>query len=144
VEKTEAVRMLERHEEKVRTVEEQALLRGWGRQVAAWRHEQKLTQEALAEKAGVSPNHIGALERGQTNPSALLLWRVLGALEVEPWEVGFLSPAVQESEHALRSRLGRLAKNCRGKTLMQAVEILAVLTHEAGEDGKGGRKMPTR
>lgn len=136
--------MIRQQEGKVRTAEEKALLRMLGRQLAAWRQEKDLTQEALGEKADISTKYVSELERGRANPTALLLWRVLRVLEVELWEVGFLSPVDKEEESSLRLRLGWLVKNCRGKTLQQAVEILAVLTRETEEDSKGGQNMPKR
>ncbi len=40
-----------------------------GQQVRALRRQRRLTQEQLAELAGVSLQHIGEIERGQGNPS---------------------------------------------------------------------------
>lgn len=54
-----------------------------GRQTAALgdalrqiRHEQGLTQEDLALRAGMHPGYVGGVERGERNPS----WRSLTAL----------------------------------------------------------------
>lgn len=40
-----------------------------GRNIRKFRQMQKLRQEDLAEKAGLSVNYIGALERGEKYPS---------------------------------------------------------------------------
>lgn len=40
-----------------------------GRNIRKFRQAQKLRQEDLAEKAGLSVNYIGALERGEKYPS---------------------------------------------------------------------------
>lgn len=52
---------------------EKAILLNLGKEVRARRKEKKLSQEALALQAGVHTNVVGRLERGEYNPSVLLL-----------------------------------------------------------------------
>ncbi len=42
-----------------------------------------MTQEELALRCGVSRQTIMSIERGQTNPSVLLAYKISAALEVE-------------------------------------------------------------
>jgi transcriptional regulator with XRE-family HTH domain len=48
------------------------------------RHDQKLTQEELAERAGLSARYLGAVERGDVSASVTVLGRIADALGVEP------------------------------------------------------------
>lgn len=48
-------------------------LRRFGRSLAQLRLEAGLTQEVLAERAGLHPTYIGGLERGVRNPTLLTL-----------------------------------------------------------------------
>ena len=48
------------------------------------RHLRKLTQEDLAELAGLSMRYIGAVERADVSASVTVLGRIADALEVEP------------------------------------------------------------
>ena len=42
-----------------------------------------LSQEALADEAGVHRTYVGMLERGQGNPSLLVITKLANALDVE-------------------------------------------------------------
>ena len=47
------------------------------------RIKQKLTQEILAEKAGLHPNYIGLIERKQKNISIAALEKIAKALNIQ-------------------------------------------------------------
>lgn len=51
------------------------------------RHDQKLTQEELAERAGLSARYLGAVERGDVSASVTVLGKIADALGVEPAEL---------------------------------------------------------
>jgi transcriptional regulator with XRE-family HTH domain len=51
------------------------------------RHEKKLTQEELADRAGLSMRYVGAIERGDVSASVTILGRIADALEIEPGEL---------------------------------------------------------
>ena len=51
------------------------------------RFERSMTQEELALRTGVSRQTIMSIERGQTNPSVLLAFKIASALEAQVSEV---------------------------------------------------------
>ena len=58
-----------------------------GDAVRTLRHERKLSQEALADLAGMSTNYIGDAERGERNISVRALWLLADGLEVPASEL---------------------------------------------------------
>jgi transcriptional regulator with XRE-family HTH domain len=61
-----------------------------------------LTLEELGALSGVSPSHLGRIERGERFPSATVLRRIAGPLGLNEEELfafaGFLSPPSAEAE----------------------------------------------
>jgi transcriptional regulator with XRE-family HTH domain len=51
------------------------------------RHAKAITQEELAERAGLSARYIGGIERAKVSASVTVLGRVADALGVEPAEL---------------------------------------------------------
>lgn len=54
----------------------------FGAQVRSWRLSRRLSQEALAELAEVSPRHLSFVENGRANPSRELVLAISEALDV--------------------------------------------------------------
>lgn len=51
------------------------------------RNERRLTQEELAERAGISSRYVGAIERADVSASVTILGQIAEALIVEPREL---------------------------------------------------------
>ncbi|WP_131114781.1 helix-turn-helix domain-containing protein [Lichenihabitans psoromatis] len=51
------------------------------------RHDKQLTQEELADSAGLSARYIGAIERADVSASVTVLGQIAEALGVEPREL---------------------------------------------------------
>lgn len=56
--------------------------REFGEGLRALRHEKRMTIEQLAELAGLHPNYVGSVERGERNLSLFNIWRIASGLEV--------------------------------------------------------------
>lgn len=59
-----------------------------GRALRQARRERDLSQEEVARRAGVHPNHVGRIERGSQDIRVTTLLRLLSALEVSPSAIG--------------------------------------------------------
>lgn len=53
-----------------------------GRRLRRIRMQSHLSQESLAFKSGLHPNHIGAIERGEKNPTIKTLHRLCKTLKI--------------------------------------------------------------
>jgi len=54
-----------------------------GRRIRSLRRSKSLTQEELGETCGINYKHLGAIERGEENPSLLILEKIANGLDVE-------------------------------------------------------------
>jgi len=57
------------------------VLREFGLRVRSLREAEKLSQERLAERTGMSRNYLGSIERGEVNPSLLKIANLARALD---------------------------------------------------------------
>ena len=70
------------------------ILRLFGERLRELRTERDLSQETLAELAGLDRNYIGQIERAERNVALVNIVRIAQALEVAPGELfaGFKAP----------------------------------------------------
>ncbi|MDP9192700.1 MAG: helix-turn-helix domain-containing protein [Acidobacteriota bacterium] len=63
------------------------ILRLFGERLRELRTERNLSQEHLAELAGLDRNYIGQIERAERNVALVNIVRIAKALQVEPGEL---------------------------------------------------------
>lgn len=56
----------------------------FGKRIRAIRKEVGLTQEALADAAGIDRSYMGAIERGEVNLTLTKIYQIAKALRVSP------------------------------------------------------------
>lgn len=69
----------------MRTTSPQLL--AFGRTVRKARRDRELSQEALADRAGLSPKHIGEIERANKDPRLTTVLKLARALDVRSGEL---------------------------------------------------------
>ena len=65
------------------------------------RHAKGMTQEELAESAGLSARYVGGIERADVSASITVLGRIAEALEVEATELVRVAPAKARKKAAV-------------------------------------------
>jgi len=58
-----------------------------GKNIKRIREERHLTQDALAEKSGISQDYLGKIEICINRPGLKTIYKLAMALEVEPYEL---------------------------------------------------------
>jgi transcriptional regulator with XRE-family HTH domain len=74
-----------------------------GRALRRARRDRDLSQEAVGQRAGMHPNHVGTIERGTKDLRATTLLRLIEALDMSPAEL-FASYGVPDDEPAPQKR----------------------------------------
>lgn len=81
----------------MKTDEDDALLKAFGKRLAAVRREKDWSQEKLALESGLARSYIGDVERGVRNPSLINLGRIAVTLEIELSQLmSFKKPKVKK------------------------------------------------
>ena len=77
-----------------------SLAERFGRAVRVERTRQGLSQEGLAELAGLDRTYISGLERGRRNPALSTVERIADALRAESWQLlqAQASPAASSAD----------------------------------------------
>lgn len=65
-----------------RTTNDKAIKRAFGHRLRTVRNRRRLTQQALADRASLTMNYVFRLERGDRNPTLLVLHDLARALRV--------------------------------------------------------------
>ncbi len=122
-------------------------LRAIGARVRQLRRENELTQEELAEKAGLSKSFISEIEGGRTAASGLLFLKIAEALgvSVEWLLTGELphAPAVRPSEVEIPPLVAELAEE-QGWSYSETLDLAAALQTIVARRTRGRRWQPGR
>lgn len=60
------------------------ICQSFGRCVRRYRHLLGISQEDLADRASIHRTYIGGIERGERNPTLIMIERIAAALGVRP------------------------------------------------------------
>jgi len=98
------------------------------RNIKLFREYSRLSQEELAEKAGISVPYLGVIERGGKWPSPATLSKIAHSLNLEPYDL--LKPE-NESSIEVRKIVSKLAKDI-SVLVNESVKMLNNVSREGG------------
>jgi transcriptional regulator with XRE-family HTH domain len=98
----------------------------FGRRIRRLREAQRLTQQQLGEKAVLSYKYLGAIERGEENPSLKIVSSIASGLGVALRDL-FEFEHEETSPAKLRKKLDGLLKDADITTLQQAVKLIRAM-----------------
>ncbi|HDH11703.1 MAG TPA: XRE family transcriptional regulator [Nitrospirae bacterium] len=87
------------------------MLKVFGINIKNCRLRRNLTQEEVGELAGINPKYLGEIERGEKNPTALVIFKLSRALDVSVSEI--LSEG--DNPHINKKFIKKVERLCEGK-----------------------------
>nr|AGS53557.1 hypothetical protein [uncultured bacterium contig00062] len=102
------------------------------RNIRQFRVNSGLSQEELAEKAGISVPYLGAIERGEKWPGPATMGEIANSLGVEPHDL--LRPE-NASSREVRKVVDKLAKDISA-LVGESIKMLNNIARDSGGPGK--------
>lgn len=87
----------------------------------AARRARGLSQDEVAERAGVSRNTVGNAESGKVLPQSAVLWRIMGALDLRPDPGREWSPEVEGWLRMLAPLIEQLDADARERVMLDVL-----------------------
>jgi transcriptional regulator with XRE-family HTH domain len=97
-----------------------------GERVRELRKKRKLTQEKLAELAGVDISYLGNIERGTENPTVATLDKLAAALSVRLSQILTFEHTLR-GDKALRRRLNQILDKCSENELQVILKVVSAI-----------------
>lgn len=90
----------------------------FGERIRQLRKSQTLTQEKLAEKIGIDPKYLGAIERGERNVSLDVIEKIASGFKTEPYNLFLFSlpPEIKNPSAMTQRKFEDLMKHCDPKS----------------------------
>lgn len=104
-------------------MEPQAL---FGSRIRSIREAANVSREIVAERAKISANYLGEIERGEKWPTANMIERIASALEVSPAALFDYEPEEIDND-ILLSKIQRLLSSRSTQQLQLALRVLRAL-----------------
>lgn len=98
-----------------------------GKRISEIRKRQHLSQERLAERAGISAQYVSNIERGKENPTLDLLLRLAEALRVSLGQMCDFETVDDMNQRKMRSSIGAILKEADTDRLRLALKLLRSL-----------------
>jgi transcriptional regulator with XRE-family HTH domain len=97
-----------------------------GRRIRELRKARNLTQEQFGERTGINYKYLGAVERGQENPTVKVLERIARVLRVELREL-FVFEHLEPDSKTLKRRIIQLIEGNDREKLETTLKLLSAL-----------------
>jgi len=97
-----------------------------GRRIRELRKARNLTQEQFGERTGINYKYLGAVERGQENPTVKVLERIARVLQVELREL-FVFEHLEPDSKTLKRRIIQLIEGNDREKLEITLKLLSAL-----------------
>lgn len=97
-----------------------------GKRIQAFRRDIGLTQDQLAEKAGLSLKHLGEIERGRGNPTLTSLENLAAALKISIVQL-FGFECERLSPEQIRTEIDLIVQNASEEERNKIIRVLKAM-----------------
>jgi len=112
----------------------ETIYRSMGNRIRVERKRLKLTQEELAEKANISANFLGHIERGTKRPTLDTLKKIVDVLQIPIAELFATQPTYQlPGEDLFIKRFKSLIRDKKRKEKELVLRIAKMILEKAGK-----------
>ena len=108
-------------------VKPKQFLSNLGKAIRQARRQKKMTQEDLAELAGVNPKHLGEVELGKANPTVLFLLKLASALGLETSDLLFGCEVTGRDDALIYTEIVGLVRKLPQPELRRLHKVLKVI-----------------
>src|SRR5262245_50581659 len=96
----------------------------FGKRIQEIRKARRLSQEALAERVGISPQYVSNIERGKENPTLDMLFSLADGLKVGLAELCDYETVEKMDRRRIQSTLRQIFSTAKPEELKTAIKVL--------------------
>jgi transcriptional regulator with XRE-family HTH domain len=108
-------------------VKPKQFLSNLGKAIRQARRQKRMTQEDVAELAGVNPKHLGEVELGKANPTVVFLLKVSSPLGVEMPDLFIGSQSLQAEDALIHGEIMPLLRKLNKSNLQKLHDVLKLI-----------------
>ena len=102
------------------------MLKAFGRNIRSFRLKNNMTQEQVGGLAGINPKYLGEIERGEKNPTAIVIYKLAHVLNVSVSKILSDRHVPQMHERFIKE-VESLFKGKSQKDIQKAIKVLEIL-----------------
>ncbi len=99
----------------------------FGKRIKQLRKAKGLTQKELGIKADMEYQYLGAIERGEKNPSLGFIGKLAVGLELNTYQLFMFAEEQETTKEITSGEIIGFLKLCDAKTIKMALEIVKIL-----------------
>lgn len=101
------------------------MIKAFGKNIRNIRLSKNLTQEQLAEMSSINDKYLGEIERGEKNPTAIIVYKLSRSLGISVCELFLIEDCSCRTENRFKE-VERLFEGKNKKDIHKAIRILEV------------------
>lgn len=114
---------------------EDIFLKDLGKSIKNLRKQNGMTQDALGELADICPKFLGEIERGDTNPSVVVVYKIAHALKRTPSDIFAVESSIISKKEYYLKKICALLRDKDEVFLCNVLQAMELLLGNRGDRG---------